>query len=215
MSLKPQFRLCPRRPRRTRVRTLAWPHADVFVPKQLERGCCLGPLRVSLALMVHRLSLSSADVRQRCHAVAHSHPRLRLTSCGACSPSFSAQLGRASTSHLGGGSSVMCPSLSCSGSDCRPPVGQPHFLYSHSPALHPRLFRPPPDTQHAWPCGCRGGHMRGGPRAPRARGQYIRRIFLMRTLFNCVGRRMGLCTRAFMGDWPVRGGRCAVRSERL
>lgn len=65
--------------------------------------------------MVRSRSCSSAVVRWRCHAVRHA-PRLRLTSCGACSPSSSARPGHASSSHLGGGSNATCPSSSCCGS---------------------------------------------------------------------------------------------------
>lgn len=39
--------------------------------------------------------------------------------------------------------------------------------------------------------------MAGGPRAPRARGQYIRRICLIYAPSNGVGGDDGLCTGAF------------------
>lgn len=87
--------------------------------------------------MAHRRSFSSADVRQRCHAVRHSLLRLWLTSCGACAPSSSARFGRASSSRLDGGSGATCLSLSCSGRDCRPRLANRTSLASTVPTSTP------------------------------------------------------------------------------
>jgi hypothetical protein len=141
--------------------------------------------------MVRRRSRLSAVVRRRCHAIGHSPPQLQLTSCGACSSSSSARLGRALSSRLGGGSSATCPSVSCSGNDRRPPLANRTSLASTRPPSTPGSPTPPVANQRAWLCRHRGGRTAGGARAPRARGQYIRRTSPMCMPSNCVGGGVG------------------------
>lgn len=115
-------------------------------------------------------------------------PRLRLTSCGACSPSSSARLGHASPSHLGGGNSATCPSLSCSGSDRRPPLANRTSLASTCPRSAPGSPTHLSATSVRDRADVGEGEWQAAPGAPRVRGQSIRRISSMCTLSKSVGR---------------------------